>query len=151
MVAKTRRDHGVSDDYLELIKRFPLAPIRGERHFKEAVGMIDELSIIDEEKLTAGQADYLLVLSDLVERYEDRHFQEKGAFGDGVQALAYLMEQRGMSASDLGRLLGSRSLGSAILRRERELSKGHVVKLARYFGISTDLLLGRRGRLCGAG
>jgi HTH-type transcriptional regulator/antitoxin HigA len=141
MASKARQNRGVSDDYLHLVMRFPLAPIRGERHFKEAVAMVDELSIIDEEKLTAGQVDYLLVLSDLVERYEDGHFAEKAAFKDGVAALAYLMEQRGMNTSDLGRLLGSRSLGSAILRRERELSKGHVVKLAGYFGVSADLLL----------
>jgi antitoxin component HigA of HigAB toxin-antitoxin module len=128
-------------DYLELVNRLPLAPIRNRKRLKDALDLIDELGIIDENQLTPGQADYLLVLSDLVERYEDAHFPGETPFEDGIAALEYLMQQTQMSASDLGRLLGSRQLGPLILRRERELSKSHIVKLAGYFKVSTDLFL----------
>ena len=102
---------------------------------------MDILSVTDEDRLSPGEADYLLVLTELVEAYEDAQFPVASAFGDGIDALNYLVEQSGMSASDLGRLLGNRQLGSAILRRERELSKSHIVKLADHFRVSTDLFM----------
>jgi HTH-type transcriptional regulator/antitoxin HigA len=127
--------------YMGLIHRFSLVPIKTTRQLKSAFAMLDELAIIDEDKLTSGQADYLQVLSDLVERYEDAHFKKEPLFKDGVAALQYLLDQAGMSASELGRTLGNRQLGAAILRRERKLSKAHIVMLAGSFGVSTDLFL----------
>lgn len=137
----TKHLFAIADDYLALIKRFPLVPIRTAAQLREAHAVIDELAIIDEAKLATGQVDYLDVLSGLVEKYEEANFPIGDPFADGVEALQYLIEQAGMSASDLGRLLGNRQLGSAILRRDRELSKGHIVKLAGYFKVSTDLFL----------
>jgi antitoxin component HigA of HigAB toxin-antitoxin module len=131
----------IADDYLVLVNRLPLAPIKNKKHFKDALALIDELGVMDEDKLTPGQMDYLLVLSDLVEHYENAHFPSDSPFEDGISALEYLMKQTEMSASDLGRLLGSRQLGPLILRRERELSKAHIVKLAGHFKVSTDLFL----------
>lgn len=141
MPAKTSKHVKVGDDYLNLVRRFPLVPIKSETHLREAFKVIDALSIIDEGRLTDGQADYLLVLTDLVERYEERHFPIGRAFKDGIEALQYLLDEHQMTASDLGRLLGSRQLGAAILRRDRQLSKSQIVKLCDHFKVSADLLL----------
>jgi HTH-type transcriptional regulator/antitoxin HigA len=130
-----------ADDYLELIRQFPLTPIKDDRQLRQAFRMIDRLSVIDEDKLTAGQADYLMVLSDLVEKYEDQRHPMDLSHLDGIDVLAHLLEQNQMSASDLGRLLGARPLGSAILRRHRQLSKTHIVTLCRRFKVSADLFL----------
>jgi antitoxin component HigA of HigAB toxin-antitoxin module len=46
-----------------------------------------------------------------------------------------------MTASDLGELLGNRSLGSKVLRGERELSKTHLRILAERFKVDAGLLL----------
>jgi hypothetical protein len=51
------------------------------------------------------------------------------------------IEQNGMNASALGELLGNRSLGSKILREERELSKEHIRKLCERFAVSADLFI----------
>jgi len=141
MAIKPPRHAKIADGYLELIRRFPLVPIRGEGHLKQAIKMIDELSIIDEEKLSGGQSDYLRVLTDLVERFEDAHHPLEAAFEDGIDVLKYLLDQHQMTASDLGRILGNRQMGSAVLRRSRQLSKANVLKLAAHFNIGTDSLL----------
>jgi antitoxin component HigA of HigAB toxin-antitoxin module len=52
-----------------------------------------------------------------------------------------MLEEREMTASDLGWLLGNRALGSAILRGDRDLSKAHIRVLADYFKVSTDLFI----------
>jgi HTH-type transcriptional regulator / antitoxin HigA len=132
------------DSYLELILRHPLKTIRNDHQWRAALKVLDPLSAIDEQKLDPGQADYLLALTDLVWAYEQQHHPvnlARGDHADGIDILQMLLEEHGLNASDLGRLLGKRQLGSAILRRERELSKAHVLKLAARFGVSTDLLL----------
>ena len=55
--------------------------------------------------------------------------------------LTFLMEQHQMNASDLGRLLGQRELGSKLLREERQLSKTMIVKLADHFHVSPAYFL----------
>ena len=64
---------------------------------------------------------------------------EAGA--DSRAVLRYLLADRDMSASDLGRLLGDRSLGTKILNGERALSKSHIKILAAHFHVSPAALL----------
>ena len=130
-----------ADDSLDLVRRFPLVPIKNDRHLQAAFKMIDRLSVIDEDKLSSGQSDYLQVLSDLLERYEEEHHAIDLSHLDGVDVLKHLLKENGMNGSDLGRLLGNRQIGPAILRRERQLSKAHIVRLCERFRVSADLLL----------
>ena len=55
------------------------------------------------------------------------------------EILEFLAEENGMSGSDLGRILGSRTLGPALLRGQRSLSKTHIKKLADHFSVSPAL------------
>ena len=58
------------DTYLELIKEFPLVHILDNKTMITAQGMIDRLLAKDLDK---GAQQYLDVLTDLVEKYEDEH------------------------------------------------------------------------------
>jgi HTH-type transcriptional regulator / antitoxin HigA len=58
-----------SDAYLELVQRFPLKHLRSDRELAAAIEMLKSLLIRGD--LVAGEQDYLDVLTDLVERYED--------------------------------------------------------------------------------
>lgn len=138
MTTKTRR-RKVRDDYLDLVMAFPLRPIASDAHLAEAIDVIDRLTLIPENKLTPGQADYLGALSELVHGYEQTHHPIDLSGIRGVDVLRHLMEEREMSASDLGRLLGNRALGSKILRGERELSKAAMLKLGEFFHVSPTL------------
>src|SRR5438309_3592045 len=64
---------GIDAAYLALIRRFPLRPIRSEDELDIAFAMIDELT--DRDALSAAEADYLDVLGNEVERYEDQHVE----------------------------------------------------------------------------
>jgi HTH-type transcriptional regulator/antitoxin HigA len=141
---KSPRAPVIDGDYLNLIQQFPLMPIKNDRHLRQAHEVIDRLAIIDEKKLTQGQANYLYALSELVWVYEQKHHSIQSPDLDGVDLLKYLLEQNDMSASDLGRLLGNRQLGAAILRRERQLSKAHLLKLCARFNVSAELFLKTR-------
>jgi len=51
------------------------------------------------------------------------------------------MEARGMRATDLGKLIGSKGNATLILRGDRELSKSHIRKLAEYFHVSPAVFI----------
>ena len=56
------------DTYLTLIRTCPLRPLRSEADLDEAMALLDALVVQD--TLSTAEADYLAVLSDLVEQYE---------------------------------------------------------------------------------
>jgi HTH-type transcriptional regulator/antitoxin HigA len=113
-------------------------PVHNESDYDNAIEMLESLVGFD---LNKDQLDYLIVLTTLVGEYEAEHHAIDTSEYGGVEALKYLLEQNGMTASDLGSLLGNRSLGSKILRGERELSKTHLRILADRFKVNAGLFL----------
>jgi HTH-type transcriptional regulator/antitoxin HigA len=126
-------------DFDSLVRLYPPCAINDHAAFENTQEMIDALTSIP--KLSRGQGDYLETLSILLEAYEDEHHAIDGSQVGPLDALRQLMEERGMSASDLGRLLGERSLGVKVLNGHRELSKSHIRKLADHFKVPGDLFL----------
>jgi len=94
----------------------------------------------DRGELSADRADYLEVLTMLIERYEDEHHPIRN-LPTAQARLSALVEAAEMSASDLGRLLGNRALGNKLLRGERELSKTHIRLLADHFKIDAGFFI----------
>jgi HTH-type transcriptional regulator/antitoxin HigA len=92
MAAKTITTTGPVDRaYLALIREFPLRPIRSDAELDRAIAMVDALS--DRESLTPDEHDYLLVLSGLIENYEDERYSIPAI--SGVAMLRYLIESKG--------------------------------------------------------
>ncbi len=130
-----------SADYLELVRAFPLRPIRNAREYDQAAAVLSRLAVHGEGTLTAGEQDYLDTLTLLVETYDDEHFAAETAAMKPVEALRYLMDQSGMTQVELGRLLGNQALASLILNGHRELSKAHIRRLANHFKVEPGLFL----------
>ncbi len=116
-----------------------LRPIRDGVDLENAMEVVDKLAVMP--KRTKDQEDYLETLSTLIEKYEAEHDPIQTQDLSVVEILESLMEGREMSASDLGRVLGSRELGSVVLRGDRRLSKSHILKLAEHFSVSPALFL----------
>ena len=135
------KGRAVRDDYLELVRRFPLRPIRSDAAYDAAVDMISSLAVRGEADLGADEGDYLDVLSDLVGKYEEIHYRLPARAATPLERLRHLVEQAGLSASDLGRLLGNRGLGATLLAGRRELSKAHIRILADHFRVEPGYFL----------
>lgn len=82
-----------------------------------------------------------MVLTDLVERYEQEHHRIDLSDLSALDVLTFLLEQNQMNASDLGRLLGNRQLPAAILRGQRQLSKAHIARVCERFKVHAELFL----------
>jgi antitoxin component HigA of HigAB toxin-antitoxin module len=126
-------------DFELLVQLHPPAAIHDEVAYENTMEMINRVTAVS--KPTKGQLKYLDTLTILVERYED---DTEGAEPEGIDVqavLRFLMKDRAMTASDLGPLLGDRSLGPKILNGERALSKAHIKILAKHLKVSPAVLL----------
>ncbi len=124
--------------YGALVAILPPRPIHDDVDLANATDMIDRLAGF---KLNEDQEDYLEALSTFVEAYEARRFPIDDSRISPLDALKALLAEHEMTASDLGRLLGNRTLGAAILAGRRNLSKTHIKKLAEHFRVAPGLFL----------
>ena len=138
-MATRTKERPASDAYFELVEEFPLVHIRDREHLADAQAMIDRLLC---EERDAGAEDYLDVLTDLVERFEEQHV----AIPDASEAdiLRELMRSNALSQQGLSRAVGiAQSTLSAVLAGTRTLTKGQVVTLARHFGVAASAFMPR--------
>ena len=91
--------------------------------------------------MNADQEDYFEAIATFVEKYEAKQHAIENAELTPAELIRSLMDEHDMSESDLGRLLGDRSLGHRVLSGERELSKAHVRILAKHFSLNPAALL----------
>jgi antitoxin component HigA of HigAB toxin-antitoxin module len=142
LTQQTRRFASYADipkTYRELCGLYLPRPIHDEAQDEEATAMMNALAVFT--RLNAEQRDYFDVLTEFVDEY-DRGRKVRWPKISGLDSLKFLLEENGMSAADLSRVLGaSRNLGAMILRGERQLTLAHVRTLARHFSVSADLFL----------
>jgi HTH-type transcriptional regulator/antitoxin HigA len=132
------RGQVVPDRYLELIQRAPLRPIRSEEELDRAIAMIDEL--LDQAGRDSDEDDYLDVLSDLVEKYEDEHHAMPPV--SGAELLRFLIENQETTQAQVATATGiAESTISEVLTGKRELNRKHIEALARHFQVSPAVFL----------
>ncbi len=125
--------------YWALIKRFPLRPIRSDADLETASRILDELAVRDD--LSEPESDYLEVLGDLVEKYEDEHV-ETSHLSD-AEMIRSLMEEKRVRQADVVRGTGiSKTVLSLVLAGKREPTRAHIAALAAYFTVNPASLLG---------
>src|SRR6476660_7010148 len=100
----SRKRAGPSDDYLDLVKDFPLHPIRSRAEFKVAGDILDKL--VGRDDLTKGQLDYVESLVHFVAAYERESIKTSYQSLSTTDLLRQLMEANNMNTSDLGEILG---------------------------------------------
>jgi len=123
--------------YFALVKRFPLTHIRDDDHLAAASAVIDQLLQRD---LDEGEQEYLNVLTDMVEAYEDVHVPIQDV--SEADVLRELMSANRLTQAKLAKAVGiAQSTISAVLNGVRPLTKDQVITLARYFGVAPGAFL----------
>ena len=125
--------------YEDLTALFPPHAIQDEADYDATLEVLEALLRL--RRPTRAQAQYLDTLTQLVHAYDEAHYAEELVELTPVQILEGILEEHDWTASDLGRLLGNRALGSKILRGERALSKAHIRTLAEHFQVEPGLFL----------
>ncbi len=127
-----------SDRYLELIRAFPLRPIRSDAELDQAVATIN--SLIDRDQLEPGEQDYLDVLADQVERYENEQHPLPAV--SEADMLRHLIEAHDVTQLKLATETGiAESTISQILSGKRGMNRKHIEILAAYFKVSPAVFI----------
>jgi len=106
--------------YADLVRAFMPRPLHDDVDYRNALAILDSMAGF---KMNADQDDYFDAVATFVEKYEAEHHAIEGATMTPIQLIRSLLEAHDMTASDLGRLLGDRSLGHRLLSGRRQLSK----------------------------
>src|SRR5262249_4599981 len=102
------------------------------------IAMIDRL--LAQSALSRDEEDYLDVLSDLVEKFEDQRYPIQPV--SGLDALRHLIESSGKTSGAVAMEAGlPESTLSAVLLGRRRLNARHIGILARYFRIDPGVFL----------
>jgi antitoxin component HigA of HigAB toxin-antitoxin module len=129
------------DSYLALMGEFPLRPIRNGAEYDRAARIVHRLAL-HEGQLDSGEEAYLEVLEGLIERYDREHDAIDTDDVTPTAALRMLVEQAGMSVTELGKLLGSKGAASELLSGKRkEPSKTQIAKLCARFKVDAQVFL----------
>jgi antitoxin component HigA of HigAB toxin-antitoxin module len=127
--------------YLALMGEFPLCPLKNRAEYDRAARIVHRLALREGE-LDAGEEAYLEVLEALVERYDSEHYPIITDDVSPTQVLRMLVEQAGMTVTELGQLLGSKGAASELLSGKRkEPSKAQIAKLCRRFKVDASAFL----------
>ncbi|GAB4161006.1 MAG: hypothetical protein Tsb009_38330 [Planctomycetaceae bacterium] len=127
----------VRDDYLALIRKFPLTSIHSEQELDAAQEVMDK--ILTKGKLSTGEEMYLEALSDLVASYEDEHYSFEPA--SDAEMLRHLMESKEISQIELHRQTGiAKSTISEILAGRKPFSRQIIRILAEFFDVDKTVL-----------
>lgn len=122
-----------------------IKPIKNDRDYRRVLKEIDALM---DAKAGSAEGDALDVLVTLAEAWEEKHHVIEAP--DPVQAIEFLMDQRGLSRRDLEPYIGSRARVAEVLNHKRPLTLPMIRRLHHGLGIPAEVLIGANGGNSGA-
>lgn len=111
--------------------------ITTEAEYDRVVAAMDKLAVLSEKQVTLEQERLLDLLTLLVEKYDEEHYQIPDAAPHEV--IQYLMQEHGLRNKDMESTLGSRGVTSEVISGKRKPSKMQIKNLAEFFGVTPDL------------
>ena len=116
--------------------KITIKPIKTEKDYDRALALVEGLMGAEAD---SSDGDVLDALVTLIEAYEAKHWHID--LPDPIDAIAFMMEQKGLSRRDLEPAIGSRGRVSEVLTRKRPLTLPMVRKLSALLQIPTDVLV----------
>ena len=111
---------------------FPPRPIADIKDLDRTWAQIEAL--LTKSKRSKAENDYLALLSDLVERWEEDHVEVPRL--DGIELIRELLDDSQLPQRALIHIFGTDSVVSEVLSGKRELQRKHVEGLAEFFNVS---------------
>jgi len=113
-----------------------IRPIRTRIDYRAA---LKEVETLMDAAPASAEGERLDVLTTLIEAYERKHFPLD--LPDPVEAIKFVMEQRGLSVKDLEPMIGRPNRVYEILSRKRSLTLKMIWRLHKDLGIPAASLI----------
>jgi HTH-type transcriptional regulator / antitoxin HigA len=123
----------------------PALEIKTDEDHQYALDVLEQLMNKAEDREGEPLLHLIDIVADAIEEYEDNlesikeFIQRADSVDPGVSTLRHLIDQYGLTYSDLKNEIGSKSLVSQILSGSKSLTKAHITKLSQRFGVSPQL------------
>jgi HTH-type transcriptional regulator/antitoxin HigA len=111
-------------------------PIKTEADFRATMAEIESLWNAEPG---SPEGDRLEILLALVESYEARHHPIPPS--DPIDAIEFMMDQRGLTRRDLEPLIGHRGRVAEVLNRKRPLTIDMIRRLSAELHIPAEILI----------
>ena len=122
--------------YLELVRKYPLSPIKSEQELREAQAIMD--GILAKGRPSKGELAYLDTLSELVMAYENASHPIPSP--SDAAMLQHFMDAKGVNQTQLHRATNiPLSTISEILSGKRHFTKRTIAAFAKYFDVDKGL------------
>jgi HTH-type transcriptional regulator/antitoxin HigA len=126
------------ETYEELARFYVPRKIHDKIGQQNATEVVDWLAI---RAQTPDQIEYLDLVSDLLDEYE-RQFLKADDASDPLELLQYLVEENGISARELGKILDvDPSVAARILKGKRGITVDHAKSLGARFKLAPEAFL----------
>jgi HTH-type transcriptional regulator/antitoxin HigA len=127
----TTAPEAVSEEYLALVRAFPLEHVRDDTQLEAALPVFGPL--FEKPHRTPAEDAYVGALADLIETYENATvvFPTR----TGRDALASLIRENGLRQTDLLDVFPTQSILSEILNGKRKLTLEYMARLAARFHV----------------
>lgn len=122
--------------YGKLLQKMLPRVIKNDEELKNMLEMVNHLII---KKRTPEEDELLLLVSSLVEAYEDKHHAIEPL--PPYQFLKELMSDRRVKQKDLLPVFGSSGIASEVVNGKRKISKAQAKKLAEFFKLSVEYFI----------
>jgi HTH-type transcriptional regulator/antitoxin HigA len=126
--------------YARLLAKASPRVIRTEEERERALAIVESLIEKGESKMTPEEDALLDLLTNLIRDYEAQAYPPR-APSQPHAMVAFLLEQRGLTARDLWPVVGSKGRVSETLAGKRAISKEQAKKLAAFFQVSVSLFI----------
>jgi HTH-type transcriptional regulator/antitoxin HigA len=134
------RSMRASARYLKLAAAFPIRPLRSDEELDEAIRVLDRL-LSRKKPLDEQEEGYRDSLGNEIRRYEEANVPMPAVTGAAM--LRHLIDARDATLSEVAAATGIVvSTISSVLSGKRALNRGHIEKLAAYFGVGAGVFLG---------
>jgi len=113
--------------------------IRPIKNKKDYLATLEQIDALWESPIGSPEADIVEVLSILIEEYEKKHYKIYPP--KSIDAILFRMDQLGMTATDLGKLIGGKNRASELLNGKRPLTLERMRTLYKELKIPAESLI----------
>jgi HTH-type transcriptional regulator/antitoxin HigA len=106
---------------------------------KQYEAYLKRFNEIFDAKEGTPESDEFDLLALVIEKYEDEHYPIEEPHP--LEAIKFMMEQNGISESDLGKIINSRSRVSEIFRGTRKLTLNHIRAINERLHVPAEILI----------
>ncbi len=127
--------------YAEILATALPRKIETETENERVLKIVENLMSKGEDNLSPEEETLLVLLSELIEDFEEKTYPEVGNSSTPRDVLAFLMDQQGLKQKDLVNIFSSSGTISQVLNGAREISKSQAKALAAKFHVSAELFI----------